>query len=54
MPKHWSIKDLSSFSVSCKIVYPWGTTDCCFISGMALWDDKGKFLPGLWKLQLSW
>jgi hypothetical protein len=34
--KHWSIKDKSSFSVSYKIVYQWGTTNCYFMSSMAL------------------
>jgi len=52
MLKRWSIKDLSRFSVSCQIVYRWGMTNCYFMSNMALLDDKGKFLPGLQKLQL--
>jgi len=36
MLKHSSIKDQSSFSVSCKIVCQWGMTNFCFMSIMAL------------------
>jgi hypothetical protein len=34
MLKYRSTKDLSVFSVSCKIVCRWVTTNCCFMSDM--------------------